>query len=351
MRDKNTDKKSNDGILTQYFDNIDKIIEDIPTGNKINLSPENSPYITIKGKERLLCNKLDEIKEWTEWSVRLVDMYAQFPKYLIMFLCDITGDSYEFVLNWAENQNDKMIGWINDKFSAGINIKTKKQKKFYRRIMIISAKVNKALKVAQRATYKIMKNVLQKIQGGKLTAVTLKFINPIIVSINLLGKLLSFASDLLTSIIMSLPPMLQLTGEAMGFFITPKSLSTTTLTATNDQSSIFSGISDQLFSTINESIEYQEKNKKAKNVAKISEAGSNAATNESVDEIPSFDDIEVLDYKSIHQKLSEILSIFIQAEALPEYKNLKLTNLGFQIWLNTTFEPGMKRSFGIPGQP
>ena len=61
--------------------------------------------------------------------------------------------------------------------------------------------------------------------------------------------------------------------------------------------------------------------------------------------------LETLTPEKIHQKVNQLLSIFIQSEPLPEYKNLKLTNIGYQIWLNTTFEHAMKKSFGLPGFP
>ena len=346
----NTIANTANNNINDYLDRIDEILNNMPTGNKRKLSPENSPSIEVDENESLLCDKLNEINEWTEWSVSLVSIFAEFPIQLALLLTEITGETCEYLINKSENSTDNVVEWINNKISKGLNIKNKKHKKTYKRFLIISAKVNRALKIAQRLAYKIMKNVLQKIAGGKLTNIGISFINGIINAFKGLSNVLNVAMEYVNNIIKALPIMLQLDGELMGFFITPKSLKTMTLKPTNDQNSIFSGLGNEIFYTINDYISSDKISQKENNTNKILENGTDAANSESIPDTPEFD-LETLTPEKIHQKVNQLLSIFIQSEPLPEYKNLKLTNIGYQIWLNTTFEPAMKKSFGLPGFP
>lgn len=331
--------------INDHLDGIQSIITNMPSGNSMSLSTENSPYIEVDNKETLLCNILSEITEWTEWSTKLVEEFSKFPMHLALLITEITGESFEYIVN-----NENITNWINDKLEKGISIKNKALKKLYRRCLIISAKVNKALKIAQRAAYKCMKNVLQKISGGKMPKEGLSFLSSILTAFNALTAILDSALKIINNLVKVLPPMIQLDAEKMGFFITPKSMRTITMIPTNDQMSIFYGISNELFLLINDFIAGIKLGIKSGNVAKIIATASTAASTENIPNMPSFN-FDAVTSAKIMQKINLILSLFVQCEPLPEYNRLKLTNLGFQIWLNTSFELGMKQSFGIPGMP
>ena len=143
-------------------------------------------------------------------------------------------------------------------------------------------------------------------------------------------------------------------GAGMAFFPTPKSIiKTEILVANTNMSTTYSipPIVDLLISEAETQWERTKGQIKNAKVAQMGMAGMNSVTSATGFNPGSFGELPQFDPQTIRTAIYAILQTLTEAEALPKYEKLNVTNIRFMTFLMTGFEPAGKCTFGIPGYP
>ena len=147
--------------------------------------------------------------------------------------------------------------------------------------------------------------------------------------------------------------VMNVNGAGMAFFPTPKSISKVDINIANSNQSTTNNIPDaidQLISNAENKIrEINGKAKKAK-ILSMGAAGAKSATSGKFNP-GSFGDIPKFDPSVIRDSVRMLLQLVTDADALPRYEMLSVSNIRFLTFLVTGFEPAGKMTFGIPGYP
>ena len=147
--------------------------------------------------------------------------------------------------------------------------------------------------------------------------------------------------------------ILNVNGGCMTFFQTPKSIIKADMIIANSHQSTTNSIPDPINEMISEA---ENKIRTANGAIKkgriIAMAAAGAASAVGGDFEPgSFGNIPKFDPSIIREAIMMIIQLLTDAEALPRYEKLSITNIRFLTFLVTGFEPAGKRTFGIPGFP
>lgn len=223
-----------------------------------------------------------------------------------------------------------------------------------KKLQILKYQIEKTKLVIQRRILEITGKVLVWTLNGKGSLLT----TPIQAALAAIAALASIVNAIMTALgvvlsLLSNIPVISIGAASAAFFMTPKSFMKTDISITNVNQSTTNNIPD----VINEAIsEAEESIKKANGVVKkaaIAAAASIGATSAAAGNFvySGVGDLEVFDPNKIRQLVNAILAMLFDADALPRYEKLNITNIRFLTYLATGFEPAAKKSFGIPGFP
>lgn len=163
-------------------------------------------------------------------------------------------------------------------------------------------------------------------------------------AIDALGMLLSFLDKM---------SVLNVNSSGCCFFATPKSFKKTDIEIKNSNSSLTNNIPDwmdKLLSEAEQKIKESVAGIRDRDIARMKANGGNSAASGELDtggmgELPGFDS------ETIRAARKALLQTLLDADGLPRYEDLKITNVRFLTYLVTGFEPAAHKSFGIPGFP
>ena len=79
-------------------------------------------------------------------------------------------------------------------------------------------------------------------------------------------------------------------------------------------------------------------------------AGASSASSGNFD-AGSFGSLPKFDPSIIRNAVTILMQMLVDADAVPRYEKLSISNIRFLVFLVTGFEPAGKRTFGIPGFP
>ena len=79
-------------------------------------------------------------------------------------------------------------------------------------------------------------------------------------------------------------------------------------------------------------------------------AGASSASSGNFD-AGSFGNLPKFDPSIIRNAVTILMQMLVDADAVPRYEKLSISNIRFLAFLVTGFEPAGKRTFGIPGFP
>jgi hypothetical protein len=350
-----------------YMNGVKKVCQDTPIKLKKQNKKDSAKY--------KLCDIYEETKEWAEWSAKVSDVVINVPINTVSILCRATGESASYAIEIVEKGTDYATNWLVKKlsdisFDNNSNKKSNKKsynnrwiKKIIKKIKIITLYVKKTLLDGKLYMYKQLKKTLEFAANSKITSALqtafdaiLRFLNK---AADIIDKILSVIEKLLDSIV-----GFTLDGGIMGFFITPKTIASGILAPANNldmkpinvNQDIFSNIADSLITPIEEGVRQASiAITSGKNAAMIAEVTKNAATLAG-DEIIDIPDSNIsleqsFDLSQLKNLIALAISLLCAPEALPKYERLHPGNIGFLLWLITSFEPTMKKCFGIPTYP
>ena len=221
-----------------------------------------------------------------------------------------------------------------------------------KKLQILKYQIEKTRLVVERRILEITGKVLVWTLNGKGSLLTTQ----IQAALAAIAALASIVNTIMTALgtalsLLSNIPAISIGAASAAFFMTPKSFMKTDISIANANQSTTNNIPD----AVNEAIsEAEESIKKANGVFKkaaIAAAASMGATSAADGNFvySGVGDLEVFDPNKIRQLVNEILAMLFDADALPRYEKLNITNVRFLTYLATGFEPAAKKSFGIPG--
>jgi hypothetical protein len=201
---------------------------------------------------------------------------------------------------------------------------------------------------------KLTKSVLSGILCGKGSAK-----DPINATISSTMTSAAAAANTILSVIDSIVTMINsiiimnVNGAGMAFFQTPKSITKVDIIIANSNQSITNNIPgsvDQMISKAENKI--RESNGKIKQAKILSMGAAGAASASSGNfNAGSFGSLPKFDPSIIRNAVTMLMQMLADADAIPRYEKLSVSNIRFLVFLVTGFEPAGKRTFGIPGFP
>ena len=250
---------------------------------------------------------------------------------------------------------------LSGKFSVAGNINIQKGMEKYMAFQIILKKYEilklrceKIKLTVEKFTLKITKTILSGMLSGKGSTLSAP-VNVALTTLSAIGTACSAIMTALSTLMTLIQNMtiMNVNGGACCFFMTPKSLTKTAITIANTRQSLtnnLSGAVDQSITEAEESI--KEANGKIKD-AKVTECATNGGVSAATGkfEPTSFGTLNSFKPETVRTAVNMILQAVLDADALPRYEKLKITNVRFLTFLVTGFEPAAKTSFGIPGYP
>ena len=261
----------------------------------------------------------------------------------------------------AESNNDKQIEESSDENTKNTELSIdKKYIKYYatqiilKKYQIIKYRVEYIKTGIQIISAQFTKMVLSGMMLGKGSAS-----NPtnevMVESLTAAGKTAQTIMNTLNAIIAVVngAQFMNVNGAGMAFFATPKSITKTNIAIANTNKSTTNNIPAAISTLITQSenqIRTANGKLKTTKVIQMGVQGAQSATNGSFNP-GSFDDLPKFDTSVIRNSIEAIMQTLVDADALPRYEKLKITNIRFLNFLLTGFEPAGKRSFGLPAYP
>ena len=167
------------------------------------------------------------------------------------------------------------------------------------------------------------------------------------------------AANIILSVIDSIVTMINsvnimnVNGAGMAFFPTPKSITKVDISISNSNQSTTNNIPDPVNQMISKSEnQIRESNGKLKQakILSMGAAGASSASSGNFD-AGSFGSLPKFDPSIIRDAVTMLIQALADADAVPRYEKLSISNIRFLVFLVTGFEPAGKRTFGIPGFP
>ena len=167
------------------------------------------------------------------------------------------------------------------------------------------------------------------------------------------------AANIILSVIDSIVTMINsvnimnVNGAGMAFFPTPKSITKVDISISNSNQSTTNNIPDSVDHMISKSEnQIRESNGKLKQakILSMGAAGASSASSGNFD-AGSFGSLPKFDPSIIRNAVTILMQMLVDADAVPRYEKLSISNIRFLVFLVTGFEPAGKRTFGIPGFP
>ena len=167
------------------------------------------------------------------------------------------------------------------------------------------------------------------------------------------------AANIILSVIDSIVTMINsvnimnVNGAGMAFFPTPKNITKVDISIANSNQSTTNNIPDPVNQMISKSEnQIRESNGKIKQakILSMGAAGASSASSGNFD-AGSFGSLPKFDPSIIRNAVTILMQMLVDADAVPRYEKLSISNIRFLVFLVTGFEPAGKRTFGIPGFP
>ena len=147
--------------------------------------------------------------------------------------------------------------------------------------------------------------------------------------------------------------IMNVNGAGMAFFPTPKSITKVDISISNSNQSTTNNIPDSVNQMISKSEnQIRESNGKIKQakILSMGAAGASSASSGNFD-AGSFGSLPKFDPSIIRNAVTILMQMLVDADAVPRYEKLSISNIRFLVFLATGFEPAGKKTFGIPGFP
>ena len=223
-----------------------------------------------------------------------------------------------------------------------------------KKFQIIKYRIELIKTVIQITNSKLTKSVLIGIINGKGSSeipINMTMANTMAKAGAVANSIISVIDSIVTAI--NSITIMNVNGAGMAFFPTPKSITKVDIKISNVNQSttncIPSGVDKAITEAENKIRKSNGELKKAKILA-MGAAGAESAQSGKFDP-GTFGSLPKFDPSVIRTATMMLTQSIMDAEALPRYEKLSVSNIRFLTFLATGFEPAGKKSFGIPGFP
>lgn len=311
-------------------------------------------FLEKTSNDAKLCEIIKNVTLWTKWITQLSDKAITIPIKFVECVGLVLGETTEFIASLIEQGIDIAINWVMSKIEGFINDKIVIRCLKY--LKIASLYIKKYILIAEREIRKILKKVLENAKNGKFIDTTEAALNAILTAIQAISSALSTALGVIDKIFAFMPTMMSLNAEGMAFFLTPKTVtSDTPLKSETSTSDNFGGIPVQIIDVLDaalEPIKVDGAGEKIKWIGKQIAAATALGDIPDIPDVPGDDvKIEGITTEKIKSTVMQLLPAFISQQPLPKFEKLHPGNLGYLMWLMLSFNPAMKKAFGLPGYP
>lgn len=239
----------------------------------------------------------------------------------------------------------KIASGVEDYMATGIILK---------KFQILKYKIEKINLCVERIALKVTGSVLKWTCDGKGSLLTVP-IQGVLIALAEVAQVVNViitALGVLLSLIDSIT-VINVKSASTALFLTPKSMMKQDISIINANQSTTNNIPepiDKLITATEESIKKANGEVKKTKIAACASAALSSASNGNV-EFQSVGDFEKFDPQKIRNLVKAIMLTLVDADAVPRYEKLSITNPRFMFYLITGFEPKAHASFGIPGFP
>lgn len=324
--------------------------------HKIN----NSLIISAEPADHKFCDIYEQTIAWTVWIGKVSDAVLKIPINTISIVCRALGETLEYAMSIIEKGVEFATNWLVEKLSNFIT-KSKWIRKIVKWLKLTILFAKKSILYGKLWIYKSLRWMIKAATTGKISSALQAAYAAVIVWIQTNMKIIDSIMQVISNLLISLVGF-TLDGGAMGFFITPKSILSgatvpypqLSMIPMNINQDIFTNIADALISPIEESLRNATIAKmsadNAKMVVDITAGASAIVAGGDLIPIPT-PEVNPFDLAAFKTALANLLATIALPEPLPKYERLHPGNIGFMVWLITSFEPTMKRCFGFPMYP
>lgn len=304
-------------------------------------------------KDAKLSKIIQNVASWTNWTIQLGDKAIAIPVKFVECVGLVLGETTEFIAALIKEGIDIAINWVMSKIEGFINDKIVIRCLKY--LKLASLYIKKYSLIAEREIQKILKKILENAKNGKFIDTVEATLNAILTAIKAISGALSIALGVIDNIVklMSATGM-SLNAEGMAFFLTPKTVaSATPLKSETTTSDNFGGIPVQIIDALDNALN-PTKQSMASNKRNWVNAHITAAASGDIPDIPDVGEAEgvrCISTDEIKSVVTRLLSLFIAQQPLPKFEQLHPGNIRYLMWLMLSFNPAMKKAFGLPGYP
>lgn len=333
-------------VLYGTVTSVDETVEDLKT-EAVNLIPKNFDPCKIL---ELITKAQEFLEKVMALPGKLVEMITS-----LSVIGDLMKEDVKKVIaggiEAVKSFIDRLLIKITtSKLSAEVGAKVHLLKIVVKKIKIIFAKIEMLTLEVKRILYRLFGKMLSSIPAGKVDAALpqnqaiattmVNGCNAVIYIATIVSTILTMLNNLLIMCVNS---------AGMCFFPTPKSLVKVDVPITNLSGSIVNSLSDIISAALAEAKEAitikKTADKKTKIALAAAQGAASAATGFAVD---SIGDYIKFSPQTIKNAINAILQSLFDADALPRYEKLKVSNIRFLTFLLTGLEPSMYRTFGAP---
>ena len=259
----------------------------------------------------------------------------------------------------AKNATTDDINKTEDSSAAQLTVDTKYTKYLATQIIlkkfqIIKYRIELIKTGIQITAAKLTKGVLTGILGGKGSAgdpINTTMATTMATAGITVSTIMSVIDAIVTSI--NNITIMNVNGAGMAFFPTPKSIMKVDINITNSKQSTTNNIPeaiDQLITETENKVRESNGAIKKSKVLAMGAAGAASAPSGKFDP-GSFGNLPKFDPSIIRTAVMMLFQMLVDADAVPRYEKLSVSNTRFLVFLVTGFEPAGKNTFGIPGFP
>lgn len=259
----------------------------------------------------------------------------------------------------AKNATTDDINKTEDSSAAQLTVDTKYTKYLATQIIlkkfqIIKYRIELIKTGIQITAAKLTKGVLTGILGGKGSAgdpINTTMATTMATAGITVSTIMSVIDAIVTSI--NNITIMNVNGAGMAFFPTPKSIMKVDINITNSKQSTTNNIPeaiDQLITETENKVRESNGAIKKSKVLAMGAAGAASAPSGKFDP-GSFGNLPKFDPSIIRTAVMMLFQMLVDADAVPRYEKLSVSNTRFLVFLVTGFEPAGKNTFGLPGFP
>lgn len=259
----------------------------------------------------------------------------------------------------AKNATTDDINKTEDSSAAQLTVDTKYTKYLATQIIlkkfqIIKYRIELIKTGIQITVAKLTKGVLTGILGGKGSAGD-PINTTMATTMATAGVTVSTIMSVIDAIVTSINniTIMNVNGAGMAFFPTPKSIMKVDINITNSKQSTTNNIPeaiDQLITETENKVRESNGAIKKSKVLAMGAAGAASAPSGKFDP-GSFGNLPKFDPSIIRTAVMMLFQMLVDADAVPRYEKLSVSNTRFLVFLVTGFEPAGKNTFGLPGFP